>query len=164
MHGPANTQCRTISLNLILYLLVIAVFVGLVIHPAAAHAPSDMSLSYNGLSKELVVTIMHQVPNPQVHYVREVRVTINGTVVSDSQYTSQPASDTFTYTYPVQPIPGDTIEVTASCSIAGSISRQMYMPGPTATTPSQPPLTQKAALGIIPILGALLVILGIWRK
>jgi len=167
MHGATSTHRRTVSLNLILDFLVIAAFVGLVVHPAAAHAPSDMSLSYNELSKELVVTITHQVPNPQAHYVREVRVTINGTVVNDSQYTSQPASDTFTYTYPVLPTPGDTIEVTASCSIAGSISRQMYMPGPTATPsgqPGTPPLTQKAALGIIPMLGALLVILGIWRN
>ena len=167
MHGATSTHRRTVSLSLILDFLVIAAFVGLVVHPAAAHAPSDMSLSYNELSKELVVTITHQVPNPQAHYVREVRVTINGTVVNDSQYTSQPASDTFTYTYPVLPTPGDTIEVTASCSIAGSISRQMYMPGPTATPsgqPGTPPLTQKAALGIIPMLGALLVILGIWRN
>ena len=168
MHGPASTQCGTVSLNHILYLLVIAVFVWLVVHPASAHAPSDMSISYNELSKELQVTITHQVPNPQAHYVREVRIAINGNVVSDSQYTSQPVSDTFTYTYPVLPTPGDTSEVTASCSIAGSISRQMYMPGPTATTSGQPssppPLTQKAALGIIPVLGALLAILGIWRR
>ena len=64
MHGPASTQSGNVSLNLILYLLVIAVFVLLVVHPAAAHAPSDMSVSYNELSKELVVTITHQVPNP----------------------------------------------------------------------------------------------------
>ena len=167
MHGATSTHRRTVSLNLILDFLVITAFVCLVVYPAAAHAPSDMSVTYNELSKDLVVTITHQVPNPQAHYVREVRVTINGIVVNDSQYTSQPASDTFTYTYPVLPIPGDTIEVTASCSIAGSISRQMYMPGPTATPsgqPGTPPLTQKAALGIIPMLGALLVIMGIWRR
>jgi hypothetical protein len=164
MHGPAGTQCRTISLNRILYLYVVAVVVWLVVYPAAAHAPSDMSLSYNELSKELVVTITHQVSNPQAHYIREVRVLINVRVIYNSQYSSQPASDSFTYTYPVQPIPGDTIEATAFCSITGSISRQMYMPGPTATVPSQPPLTQKAASGILPMLGALLVILGIWRK
>ena len=167
MHGATGTQCRNVSLNLVLDFLVIAAFVWLVIQPAAAHAPSDMSISYNELSKELEVTITHQVPNPQAHYVREVRITINGNVVNDSQFTSQPAPDTFTYTYPLLPVPGNTIEVTASCSIAGSISRYMYMPGPTATQPDRPvtpPLTQKVDLGIIPMLGALLVILGIWRN
>jgi len=102
-----------------------------------------------------------------VHYVREVRVTINGKMVNHAQYTSQPVPDTFTYTYPVLPMPGNTIEVTASCSIGGSISRHMYMPGPTATAPGQPgkpPRMQTAVLEIIPMLGALLVILGIWRR
>ena len=167
MHGATGTHRRTVSLNRILDFLAIAACIWLVVHPAAAHAPSDMSISYNELSEQLNVTITHQVPNPQAHYVREVRVTINSIVVNDSQYTSQPASDTFTYTYPVLPIPGDTIEVIAFCSITGSISRQMYMPGPTATSPGQPgtpPLTPKSALEIIPMLGALLVIMGIWRK
>jgi len=67
MHGATGTHRRNVSLNLILDFLVIAAFVGLVVHPAAAHAPSDMSLSCNELSKELVVTITHQVPNPQAH-------------------------------------------------------------------------------------------------
>jgi len=126
-----------------------------------------MSISYNELSKNLNVTITHQVQNPLAHYIQEVRVTINGNVASDSRYTSQPAPDTFTYTYPVLPVPGDTIEVTASCSIAGSISRLMYMPGPTATAPGQPgtpPPTQKAALGIIPVSGALLIFLGLLQR
>jgi hypothetical protein len=167
MHGDINTHRHNVSLNNILAFLVIAVFVWIVVHPAAAHAPSDMSISYNELSKELNVTIKHQVPNPQAHYVKEVRVTINGNVVHDSQYTSQPSPDTFTYTYPVLPAPGDAIEVTASCSITGSISRTMYIPGSTATAPGQPgtPLpTQKAAEGIVPVLGAFIVFLGIGRK
>jgi hypothetical protein len=167
MHGSTSTHCRNVSLNHILAFLVIAVCVGIVVLPAAAHAPSDMSISYNELSKELNVTITHQVPNPQAHYVQEVHVTIDGNTVHDAHYTSQPAPDTFTYSYPILPVPGDTIEVTASCSIAGSISRVMYMPGPTATAPGQPgtpPPTQKAAPGIIPVLGALLILLGIWRR
>jgi hypothetical protein len=126
-----------------------------------------MSISYNELSEVLNVTITHQVPDPQAHYVQEVRVTINGRTFHDVQYTNQPAADTFTYTYPILAMPGDTIEVTASCSIAGSISRTMYMPGPTATatgaTGTLPP-TQKAAPGIIPVLGTLLVIFGMVLK
>jgi len=167
MHGSTSTHCLNVSLNHILAFLVIAVCVGIVVLPTAAHAPSDMSISYKELSKELNVTITHQVPNPQAHCVQEVHVTINGNTIHDVHYTSQPAPDTFTYTYPLLPVPGDTIEVTASCSIAGSISRVMYMPGSTATAPGQPgttPPTQKAAPGIIPVLGALLILLGIWRR
>lgn len=166
MHGRRNTHHRNVSLNHILVFLVIAALTGIVVIPAAAHAPSDMSISYNERSGELNVTITHQVPDPGVHYVREVLVTINGNVVHDRQYTSQPAPGAFTYTYPLLPRPGELIEVTASCNIAGSISRQMFMPGPTATTghPGTPPPTQKAGLGIIPVLGAALGFLGIWRR
>jgi hypothetical protein len=167
MHGSISTSCRSVSQNVITGVLVIAALLWVIVPFAAAHAPSDMSISYNELSKELNVIITHQVPNPQAHYVQEVHITINGNTVHDVHYTSQPAPDTFTYTYPLLPVPGDTIEVTASCSIAGSISRVMYMPGPTAPAPGQPgapPATQKAALGIIPVLGALLIFPGLWRR
>ena len=167
MHGRTSIHRRNASLNHILAFLVIAVCAGSVILPAAAHAPSDMSISYNELSKVLNATITHQVPHPQAHYVKEVHVILNGNTVHDVHYTSQPSPDTFTYTYPLLPAPGDTIEVTASCSIAGSINRTMYMPGPTATAPGQtgtPPPTQKAVLGIIPVLGALFIFLGRCRR
>ncbi len=167
MHGRMSTHRRNVSLNHIVAFLGIAVCAWIIVLPAAAHAPSDMSISYYELSKMLNVTITHQVPNPQAHYVKEVRVTINGNTVHDVYYTSQPSPDTFTYTYPLLPDPGNTIEVTATCSIAGSISRTMYMPGPTATFPGQtgtPPLTQKAAPGMIPVLGALFIFMGLWRR
>jgi len=167
MHGSISTSCRSVSLNHIPELLVIAALVWVVVPLAAAHAPTDMSISYNELSKELNVTITHRVPNPQAHYVQEVHVAINGNTINDVHYTSQPAPDTFTYTYPLLPVPGDSIEVTASCSIAGSISRVMYMPGPPASAPGRPdtpPATQKAALGIIPVLGVLLIFTGLWRR
>jgi hypothetical protein len=115
-----------------------------------------MSLSYNELSKELLVSITHAVPNMGEHYIKEVTVTINGKVVNDSRYTSQPAPDTFTYTYPVEPVTGDEIKVTALCSLAGSTSRTLYNTGPIASAPSSSPKsqpTQKAAAGLIPLLG-----------
>jgi len=167
MHGSTSTHRHNVSLNHILTFLMIAVCAGVIVLPAAAHAPSDMFLSYNELSKELNVTITHQVPNPQAHYIQEVHVTINGRTVHDVHYTGQPTPDTFTFTYPVVPVPGDTIEVTATCSIAGSVSRTMYMPGPTATNPGQtgtPPPTQRAGPGMVPVLGALLIFLGLWRR
>ena len=78
----------------------------LLVPSASANPPSDMSISYNEISKDLRVTITHPVPNPQEHYIKEVIVTINGKVVTDSRYTSQPARDTFTYTYPIETVPG----------------------------------------------------------
>ena len=142
-------------------ILVIILTGFLIISPASAHPPSDMVLSYNGITKDLQVTITHQVPNPQEHYIREVAVTINGKAVNTSTYTSQPAPDTFTYTYPVAVSPGDDIEVVARCSLAGSISRNLSVAATASPSPSAIPGTQKAAAGLAPLLGAAaLVLLG----
>ena len=129
--------------------------------PAAANPPSEMSISINDLSHELVVTITHPVPDPRVHYIKEIQVKVNGMVANNSHYTSQPSQETFTYTYPLSARPGDEISVTASCVIGGSLGREMIMPGATATTPTAT-ATQKAAAGIAPVLG--LVILIVSRK
>jgi hypothetical protein len=138
-------------------IIMIALAGSLLAAPVSATPPSDMSISYNELSKDLQVTITHAVPNPRVHYIKEVIVTINGKVVNDSLYTSQPTLDTFTYTYPVVTVPGDEIEVTASCVLAGSLSRTLYNTGTMAPAPSQAPekpATQKATLGLVPLAGA----------
>jgi hypothetical protein len=121
----------------------------------AAHPPSDMSVSYHELSRTLVVTITHPVPNPQEHYIKEVTVTINGKIVNDSFYTSQPAPDTFTYTYPIDTKPGDEIAVTATCVLAGSLTRQMYNTGPIATTlpPGAGMPAAKTSAGLFSLIG-----------
>jgi sulfur carrier protein ThiS len=124
----------------------------LVILPAAATPPSAVIVSYNEQSSELSVTITHPVADPATHYIREIVVAVNGRTVTDTQYTSQPSKDTFTRIYPLRVKPGDRIEVTAICSIAGSGSSSIEVPpnGATATVP----VTQKAATGLIPLLGA----------
>jgi hypothetical protein len=125
--------------------------------PAAATPPSAMLLSFDGTSHGLFVTITHATTNPGTHYIREVKVNVNGQTVNDTTYTSQPTADTFTYVYPLQPNAGDTIEVTATCSLAGSSTKALVMQEvTTAMVPGQPavpPTTQKAAAGLVPIAG-----------
>ena len=113
-------------LTAVLRIVAAVLVVCLLIPPVSAHSPSGMSVTYQELSKELLVSITHAVPNPGEHYINEVTVSINGKVVNNSRYTSQPAPDTFTYTYPVETVTGDEIKVTATCSLAGSIARTLY--------------------------------------
>ena len=143
-------------LTAVLRIVAAVLVVGLLIPTVSAHSPSGISVTYQELSKELLVSITHAVPNPGEHYIQEVTVSINGKVVNNSRYTSQPAPDTFTYTYPVETVTGDEIKVTATCSLAGSIARTLYNTGPIASassssSDSQP--TQKAAAGLLPVLG-----------
>jgi sulfur carrier protein ThiS len=127
----------------------------IIMTPVAAHPPSDMTVTYHELLKDLSVSITHTVPNPGEHYIKEVTVAINGKVVNDSRYTSQPAPDTFTYTYPIDTVSGDEISVTATCSLTGSISRTLHNTGPIATTP--PPgeglPATKASAGLFSLIG-----------
>jgi hypothetical protein len=120
-----------------------------------------MTLTYNDLFKDLQVTITHTVPNPQEHYIKEVSVTINGRIVNDSRYTSQPTQDTFTYTYPIVTVPGDKIEVKATCVLYGSLTRQLDNTGTLATTPppvAVPPVT-KASSGLFSFAGVAIILL-----
>lgn len=143
-------------LTAVLLIIAAVLVVCILIPPVSAHSPSGMSITYQELSKELLVSITHDVPNPGEHYVNEVTVSINGKVVNNSRYTSQPAPDTFTYTYPVETVTGDEIKVTATCSLAGSIARTLYTTGPIAPASSSSPgsqPTQQAAAGLLPVLG-----------
>jgi hypothetical protein len=140
------------------FCILVAVLAGsLIFSPVSANPPTEMSLSYNEQSGDLSVVITHPVPNPRAHYIKDVIVSINGKIVNDSRYTSQPAPDIFTYAYPLVTVPGDEIEVTASCVLSGSLSRQLYTTGPVGATSSSTPKsqpTQKAAEGFVPLLGA----------
>ncbi|MEN6395596.1 MAG: hypothetical protein ABFC78_03840, partial [Methanoregula sp.] len=79
--------------------LVLLAAIALTVFPAAAHTPSDIQLSYNDAAKELTVMITHPVPDPQSHYIRNVKVKVNDVVSVDMDYKSQPAQDSVTYTY-----------------------------------------------------------------
>ncbi len=101
--------------------------------PVSAHPPIDMNLSYsNGV---LSVTIYHLVASPETtnHYIETVEIYKNNEFVLEETYTTQPAIvDSFTYEYNITAYPGDTIEVTATCSQVGNITRILEVPpGPS---------------------------------
>jgi hypothetical protein len=152
--------CRSIATGC--FCIIVAMLAGcLIISPASANPPTEMLLSYNEQAGDLSVVITHPVPNPQAHYIKNVIVSVNGKTVNDSRYTNQPAPDIFTYTYPIVTVPGDEIEVTASCVLSGSLSRRLYT-GPVGTTSSSSPEsrpTQKAAEGLVPLISAAAVFL-----
>jgi hypothetical protein len=159
--------------------LVVLAAIALTVFPAAAHTPSDIQLSYNDAAKELTVVITHPVPDPQSHYIRNVKVKVNDVVSVDMDYKSQPSQDSVTYTYSLPLNPGDTIRVTATCSQGPSLTKTMDITSPSAaaatvsgyTVEPAPPLTtgtpapapvttQKSALGILPVIAAAAFVLA----
>ena len=117
----------------VLVLLVSAVIIiAFLPVPAAATPPSSVTPSYNERTSALDVTIDHTVYGNPSHFIRHITVRVNGHVVDETEYTSQ-QSGIFTVTSTRALRPGDTVEVTAECSLSGTGSGKFIMPGPTAT-------------------------------
>ena len=154
---------RSGSLPVLVILLMAAVFL---ILPAAAHNPSDIAISYDPGAEKLSVTITHPVDDPASHFVNKVRVQQNGRTISDPDYKSQPDKNTFTYTYDVRALPGDTFWVLTTCNRGGTLEKKFDVTAPTTVTTvpaavaSQAPVapaaapTQKSPAGLLPVIGA----------
>jgi glucose/arabinose dehydrogenase len=119
---PVNWLSRAAFVAMLLIILIL---------PAAAHPPSQVSLTYDSPNQTLKVTTTHQVSNPSSHYVYKISIEKNGTQVITNEYKSQPTSGTFTYDYPINATPGDVLKATAYCIIAGSKSGQITVEPPT---------------------------------
>jgi hypothetical protein len=136
-----------------------------------------MDISYDYTTAKISVTITHPTEDPATHYVKTVRVKLNGGVISDPDYKSQPKKDTFTLTYDVNAHAGDTVDVTAICSRIGMVEKSYKIPEPprVVTSPQvpstyvKPPAaaaqqpTAKSSMGLLPLLGAAAII-AIIRK
>jgi len=85
-----------------------------------ASSPQDVKLEYDANTQTLTVTITHKTSSPNYHYIKYVEIKKGGAVVSKNKYENQPDPVTFTYKYKVPASEGETIKVTATCSIIGS--------------------------------------------
>ena len=151
--------------------------------PAAAHAPANITIVYNPDMHKLFVTVIHPVDDPAVHYLKSVQVRLNGNVISDPQYTSQPGRTAPTYTYDVMANPGDTVWVTATCVKGGSLEAHTGIQKPviptlpvrttpvtvttvSAVTATAIPVraTTYAATGLLPLAGAAAAVFARGRR
>jgi len=85
-----------------------------------ATSPKEVKLEYDANTQTLTVTITHKTLSTDFHYIKYVEIKKGEAVVSNNKYESQPDPETFTYKYKVPAAEGETIEVTATCSIMGS--------------------------------------------
>ena len=169
------------------------VLLGLLVIPpcASAHPPSDVQLAFDPGSRNLSVTITHMVADPTTHYVKRVLITGGNSVISNNTYTSQPSPSTFTYSYPIPEGVAGEIQVEADCSLFGSTTRSIQVPGdssaptadaapPSTVTPPKPPAvpgkngppstipatpaatSTKAGIGFLPAAAAIALVAA-WR-
>lgn len=150
--------------------------------PAAATAPSDITITYNPDMHRLFVTVTHPTENPETHYIRGVQVKINGEVISDPTYKNQTGRTSFTKSYDVMANPGDSVWVVATCIRGQSLEAHIDIPkpgitaAPAKTTPTAAAIpspadttapetagTTYADPGLIPLFGAAAVLLILKR-
>lgn len=114
-------SCNRSSPQAHIFLLILS-FLALSLWPtvAQAHGPNGVLLRYDSDARTLRVDISHSVSNPQKHYVKKVTITKNGEPVTVHEYTGQPETSSFTYTYPMEAKEGDTLKATADCNYFGS--------------------------------------------
>jgi desulfoferrodoxin (superoxide reductase-like protein) len=103
--------------------------------PVLAHPPQDMTLAYDLDISTLSVTIAHETPAPNAHYVYKVDIKVNDELIISEEYTSQPTNNIFTYEYVFSAEIGDIITVTAYCNIQGSITRSITVSDPSQDDP-----------------------------
>jgi desulfoferrodoxin (superoxide reductase-like protein) len=114
MKRPAGTLIFAWKAVLILLILCC-------LYPATSFAtsPQDMKLEYDVGTQMLAVTITHPSSFPNYHYIKYVEIKKDGADVMKNTYKNQPDTDTFAYTYKVPAAEGETLEVTATCSVNG---------------------------------------------
>lgn len=128
-----------LGLGLVYVLAVVSLLVLFSAGIVEAHSPSDVSIDYDLENEELTVEITHSVTDTKSHYIENIVVQVDGETVIDENYTEQPDSTSFEYTYDLQAEKNSTIEATAYCSISGSASDTLTLgededsPGFTST-------------------------------
>ncbi|MBN1383504.1 MAG: hypothetical protein JW983_01310 [Elusimicrobia bacterium] len=85
-----------------------------------AHPPSDLKIEYDINTKILSVEIIHNVKNPERHFVRDIKVYLNGKIIVTQFFKSQGDKKIQKCIYTViDAKPGDEIKIEAECNFVG---------------------------------------------
>jgi len=112
---------RTIGISTFIFGAVLVFLMFYFVYPPLTYAnpPQDVKLGYDSNSQTLTVTITHESSFTGFHYVKFVEIKKKGIGVITNTYRSQPAPATFAYNHKISADKGDTLEVTATCNLAG---------------------------------------------
>ncbi len=107
-------------------LFLIACFLITVHSLAYAHPPSDIIITFYPGSKILKAVIMHNVSDPEKHFIKKVDVMLNGKQIIEQEISRQDnnSNQTVNYLIPDAKL-GDTISVKAYCSISGVLEKEI---------------------------------------
>ncbi len=103
-------------------------FVFFLVSAATAHPPREIRLSYDG-KDELTVRVFHGVDDGSKHFIEKIEVRVDGTVVAERHYSSQPGPEGLSEIFSLgRLLPGMEIRVKAQCNIFGSLEATYTVP------------------------------------
>lgn len=86
-----------------------------------AHGPSKIEISFNDSIDLFYVKVFHSVPSPTAHYIKSIKLLVNGVELIEQKFTKQSTKDFEEAYFLFRNSPNDTlIEVSATCNIMGS--------------------------------------------
>ncbi len=93
---------------------------------AYAHPPSDIIITFNPKTKILNAVIMHNVSNPESHFIKKVDIALNGQEMIEQKISRQDnnVSQTVSYLIPDAKT-GNILSVEAYCSISGKLKKEI---------------------------------------
>lgn len=116
-----------------------------------AHPPSDITATYNPEGKKLVISVRHQVPSVQNHYISEIVVTMDNKVIAKKTFTTQSSKTTQDVTFVVaENLYDKTVVVEAKCCVKGTLKKSFEFKKPevktdgSGATPQPTPAASKA--------------------
>ncbi len=111
-------------------LVVVMVVCSFLLVPLAwAHAPLNITMTYDAKAKIVTISIFHPVARPTTHYIKRVVVSLNGTKIADKSFYKQDTDVNQELILPVaQAKSGDRVSIEAYCNVGGSLAKDIEIP------------------------------------
>jgi len=98
--------------------IVLVVFFSIFSISLMAHPPKSVTVTYN--EGKLKIVVVHKVKDPTSHYIKTIKISVDGNVVKELKYTSQTSVEQQVVEENLPDIKaGSTIKVKATCSQFG---------------------------------------------
>ena len=93
---------------------------------AYAHPPSDIIITFDAKTKILNAVIIHNVSNPEKHFIKKVDIALNRQEIIEHKISRQDnnVSQTVSYLIPDAKT-GNILSVEAHCSISGKLKKEI---------------------------------------
>ena len=93
-----------------------------------AHGPSSIEIAYNDSFDFIYVKVNHAVPSVTAHYIKSIKLIVNGKDRAELKLAKQSAKDFEEAYFLYKPSEEDTlVEISATCNIFGSKKEKLEM-------------------------------------